>query len=337
MADAVSVVNENPSPAPHSASVRTIQPSSRCGTKARPSRPAASRAAPAAPVSSGERPRARRCVRTVASGIALTMTAAPAGSTCQTSMSRTTERNSAPMSPAESSRSAALAATGVTTLGSPGSSTTARNERTGTATTAAAAIAAAGAWAMKIARQSKAWVSRPPAAGPTAAPMAAAAAHSDVARAAARRARQERQRRAQQQRAAEALHAAHGHEELEALGHPAPDRGQAEEPDAGQQRAARAQPVRERHEGEHPADEGEVVGHDDPRHVRDRGVELPDDLGQGEHDDRRVGEGEADGEAHREVAPRPARPELVLRLGLGLCDRAHARARLLAGPIRPVS
>ena len=35
---------------------------------------------------------------------------------------------------------------------------------------------------MKIARQSKAWVSRPPAAGPTAAPMAAAAAHSDVAR-----------------------------------------------------------------------------------------------------------------------------------------------------------
>ena len=161
------------------------------------SRPAASTTDPAAPAASADQRRTHHSVAQVARGITASTAAAPSGLTCQTLISRTVDKNRAPINPAEMKARATLAspgdsgpvstgsssiadgasgdvALGDSASGAPASVAGARGRRPSAVT---AATAATGAWHRKIARQSNSWVSTPPAAGPTAAPRAAVAAH----------------------------------------------------------------------------------------------------------------------------------------------------------------
>jgi hypothetical protein len=59
--------------------------------------------------------------------------------------------------------------------------------------------------------------------------------------------------------------------------------------------------TQEREQRERADDDREVVGRDDPRDARDRRLEVDEQLGQGEDDDRRVGEGDRDRDDQRDL------------------------------------
>ena len=115
------------------------------------------------------------------------------------------------------------------------------------------------------------------------------------------RLREEIECRRDEQRRAERLDAPGAHEHLERGREPARQRRHGEDDDTHDERLARSPPrdVRSRHgdDREHEVERGEH-----PRDGRDRDVELPEDLGERERDDGRIGEREPDAESEQRRA-----------------------------------
>ena len=81
--------------------------------------------------------------------------------------------------------------------------------------------------------------------------------------------------------------------------------------------------AREGQEREGADDHGEVVGRHHPRDARDRRLQVDEELGQGQDDDRRVGKGNRDRDRERDLEGASAR----WVDGLGL-DGGSLRAKL---------
>ena len=172
---------------------------------------------------------------------------------------------------------------------------------------------------MKIARQSSSWVRTPPRAGPRAAPIVPAHAHQarpDVSE--PRSAASTGMAPAEQQGRADALGAAGRQQEAERAGEARGQRrrGEHHQPGGGEH-AGPDPPAHERDEqGRHRDDDG--VGRQDPRDAHDAGVELPVQVGQRQHHDGGVGEGQAHGHhEERGEGGRAGSPAVVGRGGRG--------------------
>ena len=145
-------------------------------------------------------------------------------------------------------------------------------------------------------------MSSPPRAGPKVAPTVPAVAQMAIPRfVRACEAGEERQRTGQHQGSAEALHRPGGDEHREAVCEAARDRGGQEHDQAGEHERRRSQSPHEREQRERRDEDHEVVRGDDPRDPDDRGVQVDVQLRQREHDDRRVGEGDRDGDGQGDL------------------------------------
>jgi hypothetical protein len=116
---------------------------------------------------------------------------------------------------------------------------------------------------------------------------------------------EQRQGGAQEQGGADPLPDAHGQEDREARGDGARARRDEEDREAQAGQARRIVAAHAREESEGRDGHREVERRDDPGHALDGRVELAQELGQREDDDRRVGEG------HRDASRQDRRPQAV--------------------------
>src|SRR5436190_1092297 len=151
----------SPSPRPHRASAHIAIGTLADGSSASATRPAASRPAPAAAFRGSAR------AANAASGSTLTISAPSIGVYCQTMITSSTPRKSAPTSAPKTRPRQTFAGTVRRSDGRQPSAAVGSSSRRQAATSPAAAT---GACAIKIARQSKSCVRTPPSAGPSAAP-----------------------------------------------------------------------------------------------------------------------------------------------------------------------
>ena len=274
------------------------------GSRASAPNPDARSMAPPAIAAQGVTVRASGRTASVASGTAVTTPAAAIGSRLQSATSMSTPRKSAPTRAPKTSPSAAFAASAGRLDGRAGSAGTSRRC---VPTVARSARPASGAWTTKIARQSNAWVSRPPSAGPTAAPSAPAAVHHAAPLApepvSAASSGSEPASSSAPPRPCAARHATRRH--VEASSERAADARRKEHPKPGPGQEHRRQPPHERHDGERSHGDDDVVGGDHPRDSLDRRVQLPVEVRKRENDDRRVRERQRhrDRDREREQAP----------------------------------
>ena len=274
-------------------------------------------------------------------GRALTTAAATSGSCPHPSIISTTARKRAPDQRGRDQRKGGARdparGAGRVALGRAGSSRAGAGARK----VAAIAAAASGTWAMKIARQSKAWVSAPPSAGPTAAPITPAAPQSD--RPARRRAAQgteERHRARQQHGRAGALDRSGGDQDGQAVGDRAAHAGGAEDDEPPARQPRRVQPADERDQREGEDRDGDVVGRHHPRDRRDRGPEVAEQLRQRQDDDRRVGERHRHRQRQQPGRPRdgargPSLPERAAAAGSGTRRWRAGHRRVVEHRLRP--
>ena len=270
-----------PSPAPTSASATPSQSSERSGSSATPARPPATRIAPAAAAVPTCAPRASGPAASVVAGSTDTSRAADAGDSPQTSITRITTRKSAPTSAPETRASAAFARQSPRPRGSDAAvaSRAARQP----ATTATQRDG-------RLEGEDRAPVERlgqqPPDRGPQR--RADRRGHAPAPHA------ERRQRAREQERAAERLDYAQRDEQLERPGEAQPAEPAANRISPPCRHDARARPAHEPDHERRRDHDGDVVDRDHERDAADRGVELAQQVGQREHDDRRVREGERD-------------------------------------------
>ena len=147
----------------------------------------------------------------------------------------------------------------------------------------------------------------------------------------------ERQRPEQQERRPQPLDGAKGVQRPQLGGDRAGERRCEEDGASDQGHPARIEAGAEPDEDERGDGQDEVVGGDDPGDLRDRAVELREQVRQGEDDDRRVGEGDPDGREKRREAETADEPGAEGRSCC--CARAHplqCSSRALRGAgVRP--
>ncbi len=163
----------SPKPAPQTASASAAHPEPAEGSSARATNPAARSSAPVAPPAAGPVRCDRGRTATAASGSALTTAAPASGPSPHAVTIIRTARKSAPTSAPKAKTSPRFGSSRTRGTGPPSGA----SERTPGATRQSSAAAATGAWARKMARQSKSWVRMPPAAGPSTAPSVPARPH----------------------------------------------------------------------------------------------------------------------------------------------------------------
>ena len=104
-----------------------------------------------------------------------------------------------------------------------------------------------------------------------------------------------RQRSGEQQRSTDTLHRSGRDQKRKAVRERAGRRGEQENDEPAGEHGARPQVVHEDDQRERHNGDGRVVRGHHPGHAVDRRVQLAVELGQGEDDDRRVGERDRDG------------------------------------------
>ena len=168
----------------------------------------------------------------------------------------------------------------------------------GTSRAPAMPTSATGAWSANIASQERRSVSRPPAAGPTAAPSTPAVAHVPRPCSGSWR-EQQLERRRDDRGARHALRDAAADEEAERRPPPR-RRGRPRRTGRGPTTSATSRATAGEHRAGHRGErERDVERHEHPRDLGDRRVQLAQDLRQRERDDRGVGEDEARRERER--------------------------------------